>query len=112
MFINLTPHSIVFFGKNTTLTFEPSGDVLRLNEDYSFEYQIKDVENIPVFQQQLSFYEDLPKEIVDTYYIVSALVLSYIKKHHPERKDFLAPGTGLFAKRRDGNIIGVTAFVR
>lgn len=98
-FLNYTPHSIAL---NNGATY-PSVGVARVSADFS------EFDDDGVCHQVFGDVTGLPDPQPDTYYIVSALVLSA-----SDRADLVAPATGhpQCVRNEKGFIISVPGFVR
>lgn len=100
-FINLTPHSITL----NSGTCYPSDGIARVSNSFS----AFDADG--VCQCVYGDIVGLPAPVADTYYIVSALVLSAAKAVN--RTDCVAPATGHpDCVRKDGFIVSVPGFVK
>ncbi|RLG11485.1 hypothetical protein DRN73_05305 [Candidatus Pacearchaeota archaeon] len=104
--VNLTPHEIVLFSKDGTVTtIFPSGRVLRIDEKI-----VKEKENdVKIVEKEF-----IPKEVSkfpkkeNRYYIVSLPTLFFAN-----RDDFIAPDTNFGAVRDQmGKIIGIKFFCK
>lgn len=109
--INLTPHEVILKNDYLNIKFPPSGVVARINivpniefVDYEIDEKIKI--SLPVqctYQIQVV---NLPEPQEDTYFIVSSMVASTVK-----RPDLLSPLTDTSAERDEqGKIISVKKF--
>jgi hypothetical protein len=89
-YVNLTKHVVRVIRNKTLREFQPSGKILRIPRI------IKGVGYEDGIETVLARYEKakLPPRKNGTAYIVSTIVLEYIKRHHPDRDDFRAPDTG------------------
>lgn len=103
-FINMTPHPINLINDNVELNIEPSGETIRLNEEWSVVGQFEGITDI--LNCVYSPSKDLPEKIDGTFYIVSAMVANAF----PERNDFLIVAKTL--RDDNGRIRGCTAFAR
>ena len=120
--INATPHAIKL---NCGLVFEPSGLVIRVDEDIVLEdcvtlalepgpdaeYESKHC--ILLYDTQVTNL-DLPPFVSGTVYIVSSRVLDAIRALGLKRYDFWAPATGHedVIRNSKGQIDSVPGFVR
>ena len=99
-FINFTPHTITL---NDGRTYSSMGVARVSNSFTSFAGDVCDVTYGDI--------TGLPDPVNDTYYIVSAMVLSAAKA--AGRTDCVAPATGHpDCIRKDGFIVSVPGFVR
>ena len=107
--INLTPHDIAVVDDLGGLTtFPKSGIVARVSAT------VKQVGVIPsktaghfqLFKQDLGQVQDLPKQVNDTFLIVSAMV-----KAASDRADLIAPNSGDAIRNDAGQIIAVKGFI-
>ena len=109
-FVNLTPHDVVIFLNNQTITIPASGTILRVQ----FKKKLVGwIAGIPVYRIELSNIDQLPPKKPNRYYIVSFLTLWAIQRTHKDRDDFLAPDTTPGSVVRDsltGRIMGVRGF--
>jgi hypothetical protein len=98
-FINLTPHIIndVVSGRS----FPPSGTIARVS---SQSVLVKTIDDIPIYKTTFGGTTDLPHEDMNTFYIVSGMVLD-ANKH---RMDLIAPGE--LVRDIEGNPIGCKGF--
>jgi len=114
-YVNLTPHAIDIITDEKSLSgfnIPPSGKILRLkekdtilpkndnvNDDFDIitrEYQLEDLDNIAPIIEGIR-------------YLVSSLVLPYVKG----RNDMFSPDTGSGAVRNmDGKIIGTKRLIK
>lgn len=105
--INMTPHVVNLYVGNEKHSFYPSGQVARVREIVE---NAGSINGFPAVRKKYSEIEGLPpeEETGDKLYIVSSLVLSL-----SERKDLIAPDTGIGSVVRDdaGNIIGIRRFI-
>jgi hypothetical protein len=97
--INLTPHVITVLLPDGKLHIEPSGKTIRLSEEVE---KIDEIKQIPITKKQYGYADYVPEEKEGTYYIVSGLVASAMK-----RSDFLVPNT---VRDENGKIIGCDSF--
>lgn len=104
MIVNCTPHPITVAGR----TFSPSGTIPRVAVQ---QVEDGDIHGIPVVRSVYGTVENLPPQLEDTTYIVSALVLSALNGSRP---DCVAPDTSPASALRDesGRITGVRRFTR
>lgn len=101
MFINLTEHKIIIYGKCKTTTIEPSGIIARCKiEEHDLE-SIDEVEIIELVKERI---KNLPKPKNGVYYIVSQLVM----EEATDRFDLLSPDTRpkSVIKNKYGKVIG------
>lgn len=107
--VNATPHAIKVLRRDEIITFEPSDFIARVKMETVTRGALngfKLSENIP------GAVEGLPTEDDDTYYIVSAMVLSANKESENPRMDLIAPDTGATAIRNEkGRIDYVLGFI-
>lgn len=98
-FINLTPHIIneVVSGRS----FPPSGTVARVS---SQSVLVKTIDDIPIYKTTFGETTGIPEEDMDTFYIVSGMVLDA----NTNRMDLLAPGE--LVRDGAGNPIGCKGF--
>ena len=102
--VNLTPHAIVVqLPDGTRRTFPPSGRVARVA---TRQVPLTDIDGIPTVLQTFGPVEGLPEPELDTFFLVSALVLG-----RAARADVIAPDTGATAIRENGQIVAVRGFV-
>lgn len=109
-FVNLTPHEVVVFNEEgkEVLRIPPSGEVLRVETE---TVKVGEIEGVPVYA--LKYVRvGLPEEKEGRYYIVSSVVLNFLRGSKITRKDFLAPNTDKAIRDENGRIIGVVGFVR
>ena len=103
--VNLTPHAITIeteTGERTT--FQPSGTLARVSQTQQSAGRIGGFE---LRRNTFGDVEGIPEATPETFYIVSAIVLSA-----SERTDLIAPDTGPSAIRNErGQIEAVTGFV-
>jgi hypothetical protein len=101
-FVNLTPHAINICNKKSqqSITVDPSGQSLRVSSKPVYVGEKHGVDLFSVDYGDLEIIDNaskspiggLPNENDGVTYIVSGQCLDAIKKKHPERKDFVAPG--------------------
>lgn len=100
--INLTAHTIT--DTTTGQTYKPSGRVFR-----TYTKQIKLTNygqlNVSIYEPKITI--ELPKQLDNTVYIVSAMALSAIPS---DRTDFIAPGP--VEKDENARILGCRGFKR
>lgn len=103
--INLTPHAIHL---NDGRSFNPSGNVARVSAQFTPNSNIDGVET---FQQVFGEVENLPQPELNTFFIVSAIVLEAARRSG--RTDVVAPATGhpLCVRNDKGHIVSVPGFV-
>lgn len=109
--INLTPHEVILKNDYLNIKFPPSGVVARINivpntefVDYEIDEKIKI--SLPVQYTYQIQVVNLPEPQEDTYFIVSSMVASTVK-----RPDLLSPLTDTSAERDEqGKIISVKKF--
>jgi len=96
--INLTPHAIteVITGK----VFSPSGVIARVSQQTK---QIKEIDGVPFFTCEFGETVDLPEQVENTLYIVSAMV-----KNANNRPDLISPGE--LVRDNKGQPIGCKGF--
>ena len=101
--INLTPHDITFINSEGEYeTFVTSGEVARVEQ---FLFAIPDTKyNLKSCVK--GCVEGLPKQDINTVYIVSAMV----REAEPDRDDLWSPTS--FVRDEEGRIIGCTAFIQ
>ena len=99
-FINLTPHIVKL---NNGTEFPASGTVARVTNSFT-EFDPDGIATVVYGEVQ-----NLPEPAKDTFYIVSAMVLSASK-----RADLVVPATGHpeTVRNEKGQIISVPGFVR
>jgi len=102
-FVNMTPHVINVIKPNSEKKIEPSGDTIRLVEDWN---KINRLGGIDVLICYYSSEVELPPILDDTYYIVSAMIANAF----PEREDFLIVAKTI--RDENGHIAGCKAFAR
>jgi hypothetical protein len=104
-FVNLTPHPITVKTNEIKRTFEPSGQVARVE---TTETLLHTVEGIPIMKRTWEQPTGIPDPEEGTLYIVSSVVLSAAA----ERTDLISPDTGKTAERNEkGHILSVIRFV-
>ena len=97
--VNCTPHAIVVVREEGSVTYEPSGIVPRVSSTQ--------VEVEPGFwRSEMGDVTGLPEPEEGTLLIVSAMVQSA-----SDRKDLIAPATGMALRNEAGHIIGVPGFI-
>jgi len=103
--VNLTPHAITVQGTDgEKTTFQPSGTLARVSQTQQSAGKIGAFE---LRRNTFGDVEGIPAPAADTFYIVSAIVLSA-----SDRPDLIAPDTGPSAIRNDkGQIEAVRAFI-
>lgn len=114
--INLTPHPITI--KTTTgeyITIPPSGKIARIISSNASSYDV-DINGITVSYVHPGdeTIVDLPEPQEGVFYIVSSLVLNYLRNSNSNRKDVLSPGTGTkdgVIRDERGNIIAITKLI-
>jgi len=99
-FVNLTPHSIIFYVGNTTLTVEPSGQIARCSVTRE---KIGNINGIPINKSRFGKVENLPEPQEGTIFIVSALTAQAV----PEREDVFITDDAV--RDEHGRIIGCRA---
>lgn len=106
VFINLTPHKVVFDNGKEFKSFEPSGKVARVVMGTTYE---SEVDGMPIYTEEPVGFEDLPEITSGVILIVSRVVL----KELPDlRVDCIAPDTGKTAMRdSSGQIKSVKGFI-
>jgi len=100
--INLTPHPVTLLGENKEIirTWEkPSGPLPRLIEKV---VEMPSIEGVKITRKEYGECENLPAESLGTYYIVSGLVASALRRH-----DLLVPNT---VRDTNGQIVGCDSF--
>lgn len=105
-FVNLTPHPINIKKGDELITIPPSGIVARVKTERVLHATFND---IPIYHQTFSDIDGLPPPTDNVLYIVSAVVLQAVKD---SRDDVVSPDTLNAIRDQQGNIIGVTGFVR
>ena len=100
--INLTPHAITYINNGTSEVFEPSGEIARVEQ---FLFSIPGCEKYNLKTTVPSCVVGLPKQDVNTVYIVSAMV----REAEKERDDLWSPTS--FIRDENGNIVGCEAFI-
>lgn len=105
--INLTPHAITLRFDAQEITFPASGIVARVPQT-TFDLG-KSIAGFPVYTSTFGQVE-MPKPAEDTFFIVSAMVMSALKG---TRQDVVAPKTDNTAIRNEaGHIIAVTGWLQ
>ena len=105
--INCTPHEIVVISNEVTTKYATSETVARVSTVQKVVGNINSIEIVETIQGKV---EGLPEHKENTFYIVSAIVLSALKG---TRVDVIAPDTGNTAIRNDkGQIIAVSRFTK
>ena len=97
--VNLTPHEIVIAANGYYQTIEPSGKVIRLSEKVS---PVGNVNGVEIVEKEYGYADYIPPVIEGTFYIVSGLVASAMR-----RTDLLVPNT---IGDEEGQIIGCDSF--
>ncbi len=95
MFVNLTPHAINIGDK----TIPPSGQVARcteITETVGYPY------GVPLVRKKYGEIVGLPESVPGTYYIVSALVMTAVRRY-----DVVCPGNPV--RDGEGKIVGCQA---
>jgi len=110
--VNLTPHDIVIYhedGKTVKLVIRASGQVARAT---ARRKKIGEINGIPVYRNEFSEVEGLPKPKRGVIYIVSSLVQQALKLRGIKRKDIVSPDTSPEGVVRDknGRILGTKGF--
>jgi len=108
--INLISHTIKIQLLSTTLSFEPSGSVARVEMEEAYRSTLDLDEGYPVdvITRKTKKIINLPEPKPGFIYIVSSMVLAEVK----DRNDVFAPDTGDTAIRDDrGFIKAVTRLV-
>jgi len=104
-FINLTPHDVVVGGE----AIPPSGVVARV--DMKTTVCSETYNGISLVENEVAGVVGLPDPEPETRYIVSGIVLGYVKNEF-QRFDCCAPDTGPTAVRDErGQIVAVTRLV-
>ena len=107
--VNLTPHEITIVAEGCNdfgiylypiRTIKPSGKVIRLSEKKG--HTIGNVNGVEIVEKEYGYADYIPPVEKGTFYIVSGLVASAMK-----RADFLVPNT---FRHEDGQIIGCDSF--
>lgn len=108
-FINLTPHAIVVENADGVRTTYPaSGQVARVAVT---RQEVPTSSGYRLIRQKFGLVENLPASAdmaPDTFYIVSALVMSALGQ---DCDNVVAPDTGPDALRENGQIVAVRGFV-
>ena len=105
--INLTPHAITLRTDAGETTFPPSDTIARVQQETVGTG--KTVAGFPVYTSQFGNVI-MPEPVEDTYYIVSAMVLTALAG---TRSDVVAPRTDATAIRNEaGHIIAVTGWLQ
>lgn len=105
--INCTPHKIVVISNEVTTEYATSENVARVSTTQNVVGNINGIEIVETVQGEV---EGLPQPKKNTFYIVSAMVLSAL---NGSRVDVIAPDTGSTAIRNEkGQIIAVTRFTK
>ena len=110
--VNLTPHDIVIYhedGETVKLVIKASGQVARAT---ARRKKIGEINGIPVYRNEFSEVEGLPKPKRGVIYIVSSLVQQALKLRGIKRKDVVSPDTSPEGVVRDknGRILGTKGF--
>jgi len=109
--VNLTPHAITLFVDGGTITIPPSGQVLRAEETSTIQFHLPLLEGeVPVKRVEYGVPNFVPEQMPDTYYIVSALAAQALRRHQPERNDFLIVADAV--RDDQGRIVGARALAR
>lgn len=109
--VNLTPHTINLVTDGGTITIPPSGQVLRAEEMSTIQFHLTLQEgDVPVKRMEYGVPNFVPERAPDTYYIVSALAAQALRRHQPERNDFLVVADAV--RDDQGRIIGARALAR
>jgi hypothetical protein len=109
--VNLTPHTINLITDGGTITIPPSGQVLRAEETATVQCHLPLPEGqVPVKKMEYGAPNFVPERLPDTYYIVSALAARAIRRHQPDRDDFLIVADAV--RDDQGRIIGARALAR
>ena len=104
-YINLTPHVIVVSTLGKVKSYQRSGTIIRVDQNYR---TIGEADGFPVrANHKLDHY--MPPVVPGITYIVSALVLMQVK--HAGRTDCLAPDSNHANRDHDGNIISVPGWL-
>jgi len=111
---NLTPHAINVCNSDNQVikTFEPSKDYNTIRVIKETVYTNTRVNDVPLVKTIISIQESLatlPTRETDTVFLVSGMVLDFIK-NHSKRTDFVAPDTNSAVRNDKGHIIGVYSF--
>lgn len=107
-FINLTPHAIVIYDDNRNIirTIPPSGTLARIVTKVQ---ETLPIDGIPMAETSTGDVSGVAEYEQDVYQIVSMPVAQVLS----ERRDILAPDTGLGAVRDEsGRILGTTRLTR
>jgi len=110
----MTAHPINIMNDNMTIPFviEPSGEVIRLDEEWSNRANDESVElnlengeifNLTIMHCKYTASGNIPEKVEGTVYIVSAMVANA----YPYREDFLIPAK--MVKDHNGRIRGCQA---
>jgi hypothetical protein len=109
--INLTPHAINLIVNGGTITIPPSGQVLRAEETATVQFHLTLPEGeVPVKKMEFGAPNFIPEQMPDTYYIVSALAAQALRRHQPDRNDFLIVADSV--RDDQGRIVGARALAR
>jgi len=113
--VNLTPHAINLITDGGTITIPPSGQVLRAEETATVLWHLTIQEGevpvkVPVKRMEYGVPNFIPEQKPDTYYIVSALAAQALRRHQPERNDFLIVTDAV--RDDQGRIVGARALAR
>lgn len=113
-FVNMTAHPINIVNDNMTIPFviEPSGETIRLDEEWSvattqgasvsvrLNLENGGIFHLPILVCKYTASGKLPEKVEGTIYIVSAMVA----KAYPYREDFLIPAK--MVRDHNGHICG------
>lgn len=109
--VNLTPHAINLITDGGTITIPPSGQVLRAEETSVIQFHLTLQEGeVPVKRMEYGVPNFVPEQKPDTFYIVSALAAQALRRHQPDRNDFLVVADAV--RDDQGKIIGARALAR
>lgn len=107
-FINLTPHTITIFdaGKNIIKEIPASGTLARIETKVDLTGEIDGIQTVETYLGDISGVAEYQEGV---YQIVSMPVAQVLQ----DRRDILAPDTGLGAVRDEaGRILGTTRLTR
>lgn len=109
--VNLTPHTINLIIDGGTITIPPSGQVLRAEETSTIQFHLTLQEgDVPVKRIEYGVPNFVPEQKLGTYYIVSALAAQALRRHQPDRNDFLVVADAV--RDDQGRVIGARALAR
>lgn len=98
-FINLTPHKVVLDIEGAVHSFEPSGVIARVEDNF-------EPAGHGLYKLSQGEVQNLPEPKSGIIYIVSAMVFNATDRH-----DVVAPASGLAHRDDQGRIISVPGFI-